>query len=400
MKPWLYLDTARLGQMSPAAQRAQQDFACFAGEVGGAIQFEDLLRHGFGECGSALQRRFPGLSSWQGIAHLKHDVRRLAGLKKDLPVLLAARSAELMKFAAVLLCRPCRNVLVTDLGWPPYHRILEAECRRTQRRVTTVALANDLFSGRMNAEEVVERVCLEFKKAGCDGLFLTAVNNHGARVPVESIANALRSRCRFVVVDAAQDFCHVGVDARPGCCDLYLAGCHKWLGGYHPLGVAIYGRSRSRKMIEAVLDDLLGCWQLDDPLLRFVESLDSSRKCGPGETVNLAALFSCAGAVADASIATTCLETRQANADRVAAAAADAGWRPRLPERNLRSGILLLEPQLRGRSWDADSCRTFFQQAGVALTAYDGGLVRLSMPAEPMTSDELTLLRDAFTAGA
>jgi selenocysteine lyase/cysteine desulfurase len=402
VEPWLYLDTARLGQMSPAAQRAQEDFARLAGEVGGAIQFEGFLRNGFDACDSALQHRLPGLATWEGIGRLKKALRRLAGLESDQPLLLAARSAELMKFAAVLLCRPCRNILVTDLGWPPYHRILESECRRARRRMTTVSLANDVLHGHLNANDVVDRISEMFAAHDCDGLFLTAVNNLGARLPVERIALALDKRCRFIVVDAAQDFCHVGVDAPPGCCDLYLAGCHKWLGGYHPLGIALYGRSRSRTTIDSVLEEMLCHWQLDDPLLRFVESLQDERNCDPSETVNLASLFSCAGAVRDAECnggAAGRLEVRISNADRVSKLASAAGWRPCLPDESLRSGILLLEPTTaRAQSLAPDEARAALQKQGVVLTAYDGGVLRLSMPTTPLQSEDLAVLSSALTA--
>lgn len=402
MNRLLYLDTARLGQMSPAAQRAQEGFAHLAGEIGAAIQFDELLRDGFEACNSALQRRFPGLSSWYGIGGLKESLRRLTALEEDLPVLLAARSTELMKFAAILLCRRCRNILVTDLGWPPYQRILNVESQRTQRRVTTMAIADDVLHGRIDADEVIERVSTAFVQNRCDGLFLTSVNNFGARLPVDRITRAIGRRCRFVVVDGAQDYCHVGLDAPAESCDLYLAGCHKWLGGFHPLGAAIYGRTRTRTMIEAVLDELLDHWQLDDPLLRFVEGIHAGRDCDPGETVNLAALFSCAGAIFDAQgdgVIHKGLEGRLRNSERIAAVAADCGWEPRLLHNSLRSGILLLDgttPRAQCRS--ASETRAVLQDGGVVATAYDGGVLRLSMPAQAFDTAEIRAVGDALNA--
>ena len=43
----LYLDTARLGRMSPRAQRAQFDFVRLAVEEGCTLYWERFLRHGF-----------------------------------------------------------------------------------------------------------------------------------------------------------------------------------------------------------------------------------------------------------------------------------------------------------------------------------------------------------------
>ena len=374
MGPWLYLDTARLGQMSPAAQRAQQDFACLAGEVGAAIQLEEFLRHGFEACDASLRCRLPGLCSWRGITELKQSLRQLAGFDDQLPLLLAARSAELMKFAAMLLCRPCRNILVTDLGWPPYQRILATECRRTDRRLTVVSLADDVLHGRLDADDVVARVRDEYVAQRCDGLFLTAVSNLGARLPINKITQSVGEQCRFVVVDGAQDFCHVGLDVSCDGCDLYLASCHKWLGGYHPLGLAFYGRRRSRRPIEIMLGEALKNRQVEDPLLCFVESLHSGNRRDAGETVNLAALFSCGRAIHDATHGENIdggLMEQLKNGDRVTEAAQEAGWRPWSPDASLRSGIVVLEAgDSRPECREPELLRKAFHEHGVALTAY------------------------------
>ncbi len=401
MGPWLYLDTARLGQMSPAAQRAQQDFAQLAGEVAGAIQFEDFLQHGYDALEPALRDQLPGLATWPGIAGFKQSLRQLAGFKDDLPLLLAARSSELMKLAAILLLQSCRNILITDFGWPPYHRILEAECQRTQRRVTTALLADDVLQARINAEEVVDRVRREYFQQACDGLFLTAVSNTGARLPVEQIARAVNSNCRFVVVDGAQDFCHVGYNASHESCDLYLAGCHKWLGGYHPLGVACYGHRRSRWIIDTVLKEVATDRQVDDALLCFVDALQQRNQCKLGETINLSALFSSAGAVHDAPAAHDRgqpLNERLRNVEHVANALVGTGWTPQVPDPSLRSGILLLKGTTdKVTNSSADAIRRTCQQQGVILSAYEGGVLRLSMPATPLERQDLDVLTNALS---
>ncbi len=400
MGSWLYLDTARLGQMSPAAQRAQQDFARLAGEVAGAIQFEDFLRHGFEALDPAFRDQLLGLATWPGMAGFKQSLRQLAGFKDDLPLLLAARSAELMKLAAILLLRSCRNILVTDLGWPPYHQILRAECNRTRRLITTVMLADDVLRGRLSADGVVEQLHHAFIQHQCDGLFLTAVSSKGARLPIERITQMVSGKCRFVVVDGAQDFCHVGWAAAHECCDLYLAGCHKWLGGYHPLGVACYGRRRSRKMIKSVLDKALHTRQVDDTLLHFVEEIQQARHGKLRETINLSALFSSAGAVHDAKRdddARQGLQVRLSNAECVAGVAATTHWSTCLPDPSLRSGILLLEGTTkRVRNSSAEVIRQQFQQQDVILTAYEGGVLRLSMPSAPLERPDLGVLSDAL----
>ena len=148
-------------------------------------------------------------------------------------------------------------------------------------------------------------VCREYDGRRCDGLFLTAVSNLGVRFPVSRIVRRLETSCevRFVVVDGAQDFCHASADLRDEYCDFYLAGCHKWLRAYYLLGLGFYGRRRSQGFIETTLAQLTATGEIDDPLLRFVASLETGSSPGYSETVNLGPLFACLGAVADESAA-------------------------------------------------------------------------------------------------
>jgi hypothetical protein len=403
LEPWLYLDTARLGLMSPAAQRAHEDFARLAGEAGAAIQIEDLVKHGFEALDPRLRRRAAGLSIWNGIESFKRLLQRLvprAAADEELRLLFAARSAELMKLAAMLLCRRCRHILVTDLGWPPYHDLLARECRRTNRRLTTVAVAEDVLQGRLTAEELASRVEHAYRQHGCDGLFLVAVSNTGGRQPIEAIAQAVRPRCRMLVVDGAQEFCHVQRGSTLRVCDLYLTSCHKWLGGYHPMAVACYGRRRSRRLIETVLERSLRSRSVDDPLLRFIRSVEQGSCGSSGETVNLSPLFSSAGAVEDQLRADTdrlAARIRLDNADQVVTRAAATCWQPQEPDASLRTGIVLLKhAPTRGAVRSGETYRRAFQRRGVALSAYDNGLLRLSMPAQPLSGTQLSLLEGAL----
>jgi hypothetical protein len=131
----LYLDTARLGRMSLGAYRASADYLALVGCEGGSAYFGRFLRGGLASCPDPMADRYPGLRSWNGIAALKQSLRRLAGSRPDLPVLVAARSAQLMKLAARLLFQRCRRILAVDLGWPGYHAILAAEGHRLAREV-------------------------------------------------------------------------------------------------------------------------------------------------------------------------------------------------------------------------------------------------------------------------
>ena len=386
--------------MAAGAQQAHLDFVGLAGDEGGSLFFERFLHHGTTAWSAGARERYPGLACWRGVGALKQSLRSLAGSRPDLPVLLANRSAELMRFAARLLCHSCRNVLVTDLGWPAYHEILFDEYREALRRVTTVPVRDAILQGRITEDEVVEVIRGEFRRRRCDGLFLTAVSNLGLRLPVERIVRAVEAAGRtwFTVVDGAQDFCHVTADLASEYCDLYLAGSHKWLGAYHPMGLGFYGRRRSRSFIETVLAEGLRTGEIDDPLLRFSGQLEAG-VLAETETVSLASLFACQGAVADAAAPAGGLPRRLANGSALGAAAAEAGWRPLLPQPALRTGILLLQAERQGRRESSpEEVRSAFFERGVALTAYEGGVVRLSMPEVPWQPGEVEHLGTALRA--
>ena len=404
----LYLDTARLGRMSGRAQQAQLDFTRMAGEQGASLFFERFLQDGSDSWPSSARSRFPGLTGWRGVTALKQSLRTLAGSNPALPVLTVNRSAQLMKFAARLLYRQCGNVLVTDLGWPPYHKILETEAARARRVVTTLAVRELMCNGQATEDQLVEAVRSRFVQSDCDGLFLTAVSNLGFRLPVERLVRALEAarELRFVVIDGAQDFCHVSADLGNEYCDLYLASCHKWLQGFHPMGLGFYGRHRSRSMIETAA-----------PPAAFAGANSMTRCCGSRhswksaaldgetETVNLIPLFTSQGAAADAlerpSPPPKLLGVRHKNLAQATAVAESCGWRSLLPAEPFRTGILLLQAESEAtRSRPADALRGAFAEHGIALTAYEGGSIRLSMPAAEWKPEDIDRLGGALQAVA
>jgi selenocysteine lyase/cysteine desulfurase len=398
----LYLDTARLGRISPAALRAHQDSVAFAAEVGASVQFERFLMLGLAAGPQIVGDRYRGLAAWTGVGELKRSLRQLVGHGQDLPVLLANRSAQLMRLAGRLLFHPCRNVLTTDLGWPRYHTVLEGEARRAGRAVTRVAVREDVLAGRIGGDELVERVCREFSRRRCDGLFLTAVSHLGVRLPVERIVRAAEAvgEVAFVVVDGAQDFCHSPGPVRTGYCDLYLAGCHKWLSAHHPMGLGFYGRCRSQTVINIVLKRMIDDGTLDDPLLMFSDQLEKGVTTGTGETVNLAALFTARAAISDLPGSEGAV-AQQRNVDAAASTVLAAGWRPLLPDPNLRSGILLIEAERDAvRSGDEHALRMKLGASGVAATTYPGGLVRLSLPTREIGLEGFTRLGEALRLAA
>ncbi len=382
----LYLDTARLGLMSPSAQRAHRDFLGLAGEAGYLLYFEEFLRRGSSAWPPALKRKYANLLPWQGITALKSALRRLTRSHPDQPILLAQRSAQLMRLAAHLLFRPCANVLVTDLNWPPYQEILQKERGQVGRQVTSVPVRDAILRDRATEEEILTLVADEFAEHRCDGLFITAISSDGVRLPVEALVRRLEAlvEVRFVVVDGAQELGHGVPDLKRECCDFYLAGCHKWLGAHFPLGLGFYGKRRSRHLVKTLLEQLVRDRTLDDPLLQLTEQVVQHRLDAISETANVAPLFSCQGALLDAPDSEdglqACFKARLANVRLAAELAHDAGWNDLQPQETFQSGILLLQAQSADlRRLPADRLRYLFQERGVALTAYNSGLIRVSL---------------------
>jgi hypothetical protein len=404
---YLYLDTARLGRLSPSAQKAMADFARLAGEEGGSPCMDRFLRAGFDPDDSESRTKLPGLACWKGIANLKKTLRVLAGHRPDLPVLLASRSAQLMKFAARLLFYPCTNVLVTDLGWPEYHSILKTEADRSHRSITYVQLRDAILRDGIEEDEVVSRVREQFVRRECNGLFLTGVSSDGVRLPVERIVREVETvrQVRFSVVDGAQDFCHTPVALKSEFSDLYLAGSSKWLGAFHPLAIGFYGRQRSQSVIETILRHVVRTEEFDDPLFRFVPELEGQTGDQVPETVNLTTLFTCQGAVHDAlgasDIPSTIFPARLDNLAAAASAVEATGWKPLIPAPAARTGILLLQAErIAAKNTPASVIRSAFYDRGIVLTAYDGGRVRLSMPDRAFEDRELAQLQRACRSAA
>jgi selenocysteine lyase/cysteine desulfurase len=394
----LYLDTARLGRMTPQARLADHAFADWAAEEGGSVYFERFLRSGIHDLPADIARRHARLSGWHGIDHLKQTLRTVAGAPAGFPVLLANRSAQLMKLAARVLFHPCRNVLTTDLDWPGYRDILEAECRRAGRRLTTIPVRDAAVRGQLTEPELLERVQKTFGAYGCDGLFLTAVSHDGIRLPISHIVESLDpDRVMFSVVDGAQDFCHARSDFRA--CDLFLASAHKWLGAYHPLGLGFYGRLRSAERIETILTAMLDSDDLDDPLLRRTAGSRAEQRVP--ETLGIAALLTCQGAAGDTvdRIGSHPDGHRRqlANATAIEETVRDSGWVPLAPNRALRTGILMLQAQGDGlRLAEPDVVREAIRDQGVSVSTYPGGRVRLSMPLDLLTEADLERVRHAL----
>lgn len=393
--------------MSPGALKALTEFVRLTAEEPSGLYFEQFLKDGADAWPTVIARRYPGLNCWQGIAALKQSLLKLVGSPPDGQVLLASRSAQLMELAAISQFRVCRRVLTTDLSWPAYDEVLRRQALSRNARVETIPLRQSILFNGMSSRELIDHIAEAYVSRGCDGLFLPAVDNLGVQLPVRQIVRAIESRLAkeigFVVVDGAQAIGHVPLDLCHDTCDILVAGCHKWLRAYLPMGLAFYGRRRSRYIIDQTIPGALKYRQIDDPLLRFIRQIETDDSNGYLETTNISPLFSCCGAVTDLTRSPDRIReasaVRASNAERILDAMTGTGWKWLRPDDGLRSSVVLLHSQRADvRSAAPESVRAAFRQAGLSLSNYDAGMVRLSMPDIPLSSGALGRVRHAMAS--
>ncbi len=379
-----------MGQMSPSTRWALQEFVRFAGEYGATLYFDDFLKNGFRALPSGLQQTHAGLSSWRGMGEFQESLSALVGLGKNRLPLLANRTANLVKLAAKALFADRRRVLMSDLTWPSYAEIMRKESARHGSQLLSIPLRDAILRDQIKPSEVAERVADATAQFECGGVFLPAVSHDGIRFPLTLLTETFRrhGRTASLVVDGAQAFCHVPLDLHNLDCDFFVAGSHKWLGAYLPLGI---GFVRS-----AATEGQRHRHGAGDPLLSFLQESRCNADNRFGETVNLMPLFSCRAAFSEPRDIAKDFAVRQANAN-VLAAAVNGNWHPILPHRDLRSGILLLRARIRTlRSLPAAQLRANILHCGISLTAYEGGILRLAMPCTPLTREQIEHIDQAL----
>jgi hypothetical protein len=375
--------------------------ARFAGTEGLSHRFDALLAHGWDVLPAAARQEYRGLADWKGIADLQRALRELAGTHPDSPCLLAGRSSQLMRLAARLLFMRCRRVLVSDLEWPDFLCALEKERARAAGAIETLPLRAAVFRDRLSASALCSRIADHYCARACDGVFMSAVSFQGGRLPVAEACAALEGvrPPRFVVIDGSQAFCHTPGPAA-GSFDLLLAGCHKWLGAFNPLGVGFGGRRRSWGYIQNAADGLALEGTIDDPLFALLRNLEAGTTRPFSETVSLSCLFTARAAGADFRehrAGAEAFQTLLGNAGRLAETASGSGWAPLAVETSVRSGIALLRAdQADTRRASPADVRERFAESGVVLTSYPDGLVRVSVPHTPWRPGELGKVRRAL----
>lgn len=385
--------------MSPRACRASIDFARLACEHGSTLYSDDFFRFGSGSLPDASRERYPGLSDWHGPEQLSRQLSQLMGVPPHNQIQFASRSASLMKCAAKLLFRRCRSVLITDLTWPAYERILRREQRRTGNRIHKVAIRRLMLQGRLATSELIERLAEQFAISQCDGLFLPLVDNLGLHLPAPDIAFRIRrqSELRFCVIDGAQAFRHVPLELDRDYCDFMVAGCHKWLCAHNPMGLGILGRNSSRDFITASIARWLKNGTVDDPLMVYSQELITGDHFPFGETAPILPLLTANAATVDAAESTSEVSPEQNRCD-VIDCVRQAGWTVVSPESDYASRILLIRPAHVHRSPATAShhLRRRLLEHQIAATTYDGSLVRLALPRSLLQSGAIDHLQSAL----
>ncbi len=378
--------------MTPSAQQHQLSFARLAGDPHSLLYFFRFLACGANGLPSNVRQHFSGLGAWQGVNGFSESLRQFTNAADDTDVLLTSRSATLMQMGSNRLADSCQRVLTVDLLWPPYRRVLTTACRRQGVSLTICPLRTAALFDEVSPDELAQRVCDAYIENCCDGLVLPLIDHRGIFLPIPQIASQLREAGhapKQFVVDVSQAIGHIEIDFESLGCDLAIGGAHKWLGGYHPLGIGIAKNSFPKKGSQCLLSD---------PILRLTQEAAGHHTVRHGETAAILPLITAAGALADLwqlSIAER-LSVRLANRRLLASLLVDVGWQP-LRSETEQHGILVSRCPVGSHRLSGSALRESLADQGIAATCYANGLVRFSMPSTPLTETDLRYIRDVVT---
>jgi selenocysteine lyase/cysteine desulfurase len=194
-----------------------------------------------------------------------------------------------------------------------------------------------------------------------------------------------QARVRFFLLDAAQAINHVYLREAARAADFTIAGTHKWLRAFEPMGVGLYSRSGSRSFIRSAIELDLARNHLADPLLRFVETEGRGK-----ETVNLQPLFAASGAIADSLAIQSCEKESSAIRTRILQTIEEADWTPAKLHPDFATRIVLANKKSQEHA-AANAIRKFMMKFGVAVSDFGGGQCRISSPGSLSVDDQSQL---------
>lgn len=365
----------------------------------------EFLKHGAAEWPQTTRSDFPGLSDWQGVAHLKRLFSAAVGIDDRQHVFMANQTARLLRIAARVMFRQCHRVMTTDLNWPAWQCIVAEEAVRHGREIVQVTISDSVIQRGWTADDIVNQLAAAYIEKRCDGLFLPAVSSLGVLFPVTQLAEQLRrqSEVRFVLIDAAQAFGQMPLSLMTKCCDVLVTGCHKWLGAHLPMGVAVAGNALAAEQFRCVVSGVDDSTLCSDPLLLLTEQLQSGCVNRYTETVSIVPMLAANAALSSGHAAPmnsrSEFSQRLANSDRAAECLSGSSWSPVRLNDTTRSAILLAATNHASiQQLAPDTLQSYFRNHGIALSAYQGGLLRMSMPLENMQQSHLDSISNAFHA--
>lgn len=387
MSAMLYLDTARLGQMSPTALKTHCDFVRLMAEDPSSLYTEQFLFDGANATPSIAQR-FPELARWLGIEGFQNELRAAFAGRTDTntEILLSSRTTNLMKLGVESLAGR-KRLLITDLTWPPYRKWILKYAVRSGLAVTMLRLRKSVWQG-MTAVDLTQIVLSALRRSGSDGLFLPAVTHTGIRLPLQNILRETATDAGVrTIIDASQAYGHVDTNEWSHLADFVFGGCHKWVRAYLPISVG-FAKGFHRHQIRRSL--------VRDPLTHFCRSV-ATGTTGPMETVNLSPLFSAHGAISD-------LPSQKSNrADSLDVRIIQRmiqehpHWQASQTHESLRSRMLMIQTRTDSlKQLSPQTLRAMMGRSSVSVTTYNGGHLRLSVPMSKMQPKEHRQLRTAL----
>lgn len=397
----IYLDDARIGRFRPKARKLHQRFLELVADAPSSRNVWNFLISGSESLPSNNTPLKRGLRAWQGVNRF-HEVIANSISDADVAprdIYFAGRSRSLMSLGAKMLSRRCSRVLSVDMNWPVYQHELSEIAKQVDCNLAVAKIQNHIIAERWDVDDLVECLSQSYERNKCDGLFLPAVDSMGIRLPIIEIVERLRSKqeVRFVLVDAAQALGHTDLSEIAGVADFIVAGTHKWVGSYIPLGVGIASNSSSQQWIANFLRAAIGINGAGDSLSHMLHSVDNRCDSRFPETVNLGGLIAGFGAWTSTPSPRNALAMRIANADRVASIAEFNGWEPIRPDETMRSGSLILQSSCRQtRNRCSDDIRNSFADTGIILSTYANGIVRMAMPETLIPTEQVLQIQDAL----
>lgn len=390
MEDLLYLDTARIGQISPSAALACSAVTKLANDDPRQI-FDEVVKV-FGDAEN------PSIPCWQGQSEFRRSMLECLNAGDEKRLIFASHSAALVKLVAQSIFLASSSVFCTDLIWPRYKTVLSRQAKRASKQLTVLPIRDFLkFASKAN---IVEKVATSFLESQCEAIYLTGVSSDGFKLPIDEIIERIEAEreIRFVAVDGSQEFAQGDHSNSCRVADIYLFSCHKWLGGYHPLSVGLYGNRRTRDYLEVTISRMIKIGAIEDPLLRFQHGRNS---CNLQETVNLLPLLSASGALNDLLASSKPLEEMEtlniSNRNVICDAVSQTNWA--IVNDVLDSGLhtrILTFRNPDGQAWPRYQFEASLRSRGIACSTYENGDVRLSLPDRELSAREVTRIGDFF----